>query len=243
MYIKIVLFVFLNNMTTSYPAAAAPPQLTVKQPSILERLSPELQSELLLHLQPRLVGRLTRTCQWFSKQCRSRAYWERVAFHMLYREERLSKEINSLYYLSMLDGGYKRAMERFIALVYEHPKDSGQHATAFLPRAGESLRENTARVVSTTLSEYEDPEHGYRCPGVAPLYREEMLPSADEPRELCRKIVEQTVHTRLRIRFVAAFIHFSICFSLPMCGMTAEKWSWIRHTHAECSSIQQRLAS
>ena len=225
MYIKIVLFVFLNNMTTSYPAAVAPPQSAVKQPSILERLSPELQSELLLHLQPRLVGRLTRTCQWFRKLCRSRAYWERVAFHMLYREERLSKEINSLYYLSMLDGGYKRAMERFIALVYEHPKDSGQHATAFLPRSGESLRENTARVVSTTLSEYEDPEHPYRCPRVAPIYREEMLPSADEPRELCRKIVEQTVHTRLRIRFVAAFIHFSICFSLPMCGMTAEKWS------------------
>ena len=85
---------------------------------MLHHLTPEISTEIILHLQPRHVYKLMRTNRAMYEQCTSKVYWERVAFHLAFRGHIFnSKIIHDLYDMALLRMGYKRAMDTFIEAV------------------------------------------------------------------------------------------------------------------------------
>ena len=92
----------------------------------LARLSPELQLELIMHLQPRHVYKLMRTNKAiYELCCKSKAYWERVAFHLAFRSHIFHhKVIHDLYDMALLQMGYRHAMDTFIEAVREDIRTS-----------------------------------------------------------------------------------------------------------------------
>jgi hypothetical protein len=139
---------------------------------LLTVMSAEIHSELLLHLPPRQIYKLMCTSRGFHQICRTnRAYWERLAFHLLRRS--LSDTPASLYFVK---GGYKRAMDAFL-LAHDVPLSQGIKDT-----------------VNECLAELQDPDN--LCGNTAVIYNEIMMPAVDDPRRLARLIVEDAVETR-----------------------------------------------
>ena len=131
-------------------------------------LSDDEWAKIGLHLKPRYLALLIRTSKQVKKSVDNEAYWTRVAFHLVWRNDECIETFQSfgddvltplkenLYELLALDAGYYQGMELFIkrvdeAIIYYRSHDHEEYPRAWWDEVETmSLKEKTLEHMKET---------------------------------------------------------------------------------------------